>query len=126
MGGLTDERPPRTASQLRRGHLTKPEAPVSKRPARRRGRWTYNSDSSYYGEAGWHLDGTPVVIDFMPGYTDCAPGRGMYLLYNFPGRADEPLSTHVDEAMREVEKMWDEHLLKVLAGTVPGTDDKED
>jgi hypothetical protein len=77
------------------------------RRVRRRGRWTYNSDSTRYGVAGWHLDGTPLVIDFMPGYTDCEPSRGMYLLYNWPGREHEPLSTHVGHAMEVAEGEYD-------------------
>ena len=55
---------------------------------KRIGRWTYNSESTLDGEAGWHLDDSPVVIDFMPGMTDCEPGRGLYLGYNWPGRTD--------------------------------------
>jgi len=85
---------------------------TTKRPARRRGRWTYNSDSAMYGEAGWHLDGTPLVIDFMPGDHQCCNGgpnccRGCYLLYGWPGNGHEPVGTHVDYAMECVEEWWD-------------------
>jgi hypothetical protein len=47
--------------------------------ARRLGRWSYDNTSTLPGVAGWHLDGSPVVIDFMPGMTDVDPGRGLYL-----------------------------------------------
>jgi hypothetical protein len=76
------------------------------------GRWTYNSDSGLYGEAGWHLDGTPLVIDFMPGNHQCCNGgprccRGCYLLYGWPGQEHEPVATHVGYAMECVEEWWD-------------------
>lgn len=32
--------------------MTATQAPARKRPARWRGRWTHNSDSTMYGEAG--------------------------------------------------------------------------
>ena len=85
--------------------------------ARRIGRWTYNTESTLYGEAGWHLDGSPVVIDFMPGMTDGEPGRGLYLGYNWPGRADGwIISKHCREAMRLVEEKWAEHITAATAG----------
>jgi hypothetical protein len=90
---------------------------------RRIGRWAYNSDSTLYGEAGWHLDGSPVVIDFMPGMTDCEPGRGLYLGYNWPGRVDGWIvSKYCREAMRIVEQAWDKSpFAEALSGTsVPG------
>ena len=81
---------------------------MTKRKTTRRGRWTYDSTTTYYGAAGWHLDGTPIVIDFMPGYIDCEPSRGMYLLYNWPGKIDgEPIATQVDRAMEIIEDDWD-------------------
>lgn len=87
--------------------------------SRRLGRWAYNSESTRYGVAGWHLDGSPVVIDFMPGFTDGAPARGMYLVYNWPNSAHidaDPVATHVQDAMRAIEREWDSLLLSALAG----------
>jgi hypothetical protein len=85
---------------------------ATKRPARRRGRWTYDATDNHYGEAGWHLDGTPIVIDFMPGDHQCCNGgrgccHGSYLLYGWPGREHEAIATHVDFAMECVEGWWD-------------------
>jgi len=83
---------------------------------KRIGRWTYNSESTLYGEAGWHLDDSPVVIDFMPGMTDCEPGRGLYLGCNWPGRAGGWIvSKYCREAMRIVEQEWDELPFAVFA-----------
>ena len=83
---------------------------------KRIGRWTYNSESTLDGEAGWHLDDSPVVIDFMPGMTDCEPGRGLYLGYNWPGRTDGWIvSKYCREAMRIVEQEWDELPFAVFA-----------
>lgn len=68
---------------------------------------------------GLHLDGGPIVIDFMPGFTDGEPCRGMYLIYNWPNHTHidaEPVATHLREAMRAVETEWDELLLSSLAG----------
>jgi hypothetical protein len=87
--------------------MTTDTSAAPKRRVTRRGRWTYNSDSLRYGEAGWHLDGSPLVLDFMPGYTDCGPSRGMYLLYNWAGREHEPVSTHARHAMETAESEWD-------------------
>ena len=97
--------------------------------SRRIGRWTYNSDSTYYGEAGWHLDGGPVVLDFMPGLpAECPhspPCRGEYQLHGWP--REIPFATacawdfmsiacRLRDAMRVIEGEWDEHLLASLAG----------
>jgi hypothetical protein len=77
--------------------------------ARRWGRWAYDNTSTLYGVAGWHLDGSPVVIDFMPGVTDGEPGRGLYLGYNWPGRDDGWfISKYCAEAMRLTGREWDE------------------
>ena len=91
--------------------------------SRRIGRWVYNSDSTLYGEAGWHLTGSsgeggrPIVIDFMPGMYDGEPGRGLYLGYNWPGSHDGWIvSKWCREAMRIVEEQWDEYILATLAG----------
>jgi hypothetical protein len=87
--------------------------------SRRIGRWVYDDRDFDYGNAGWHLDGSPLVIDFMPGMTDCEPGRGMYLGYNWPGDSlgDWMLATHLREAMRVAEKRWDESPFAVAAET---------
>jgi hypothetical protein len=90
--------------------------------SRRIGNWVYNSDSTLYGEAGWHLDGSPLVIDFMPGHHGCCNGsprccRGTYLLYNWPGREHEPLATHLRWAMEVAEDDWNEAVLAAIAGT---------
>ena len=100
-----------------------------KRPGpRRRGRWTYDTGSNRYGVAGWHLDGTPLVIDFMPGHG--WDSKGEYQLYNDPCYHDhEPLDRYMDGAMRQAEEHWDTvHAPEAdeLAALVPGTDDKED
>lgn len=85
--------------------------------SKRMGRWAYNSESTQYGEAGWHLDDSPVVIDFMPGMTDCEPGRGLYLGYNWPGCDDGWIvSKWCRDAMSIVEEQWDEYLFATLAG----------
>jgi hypothetical protein len=80
--------------------------------ARRRGRWTYNSESTLYGEAGWHLDGSVIVVDFMPGRpSECwhtPPHRGEYQLHNWPGREWESIACTVDDAMHIVEREYDE------------------
>jgi hypothetical protein len=83
-----------------------------RRPAHRRGRWTYDGTTGLYGEAGWHLDGTPLVIDFMPGNHQCCNGgprccKGCYLLYGWRGNEHEPMGTHVDYAMEVAEEYWD-------------------
>jgi len=73
---------------------------------RRRDRWTYNSDSSQYGEAGWHLDGTPLVLDFMPGHG--WDGKGEYQLYNDPCLINHTsVDRYMDGAMRWTEEHWD-------------------
>jgi hypothetical protein len=102
---------------------------IAKHPARRRGRWTYNSDSTMYGEAGWHLDGTPLVIDFMPGHG--CDSKGEYQIYNDPCYWDhDPLDRYMDGAMRLAEQHWDsEHAsdaeaLKVLSGTAAKGDER--
>jgi hypothetical protein len=92
------------------------------RITRRRGRWAYNSESTRYGEAGWHLEDTSIVIDFMPGNHQCCNGgrrccHGCYVLHGWPGREHEPVSMHVDDAMEAIEQEWDEYILAVLAGT---------
>lgn len=74
---------------------------------RRIGRWTYDGTSNQYGIAGWHLDGGPIVLDFMPGHHGCCnggPGRcGAYLLYGWPGREHEPVDRYLRGAMDWVE-----------------------
>lgn len=81
--------------------------------SRRMGRWVYNSDSTLYGEAGWHLDGSPVVLDFMPGHHGCCDGgprccHGCYLIYGLPGYTDsEPVDRYLAGAMEWAEKEWD-------------------
>jgi hypothetical protein len=94
---------------------TAAETACTVRVSRRIGRWVYNSDSTYYGEAGWHLDGGPIVLDFMPGHHGCCNGgprccRGTYLLYGWPGRLHEPVATHLRAAMQWVEDELDEML----------------
>jgi hypothetical protein len=79
---------------------------------KRIGRWVYNSDSTLYGEAGWHLDGGPVVLDFMPGNHSCCIGgprccHGCYLLYGWPGREHEPVAMHLRSAMQCIEEELD-------------------
>jgi hypothetical protein len=93
--------------------------------ARRRGRWMYNNESTRYGVAGWHLDSTPLVLDFMPGHG--YDGRGEYQLHNDPCFMDhEPMDHYVDGAMRLAEEHWDtEHSgeaaeLAALAGSKEG------
>ena len=81
----------------------------SRRP-RRWGRWVYSDRNGQYGCSGWLLDGSPLVLDFMPGMTDCEPGRGLYLLYNWPGhRRERIISRWCRLAMDEVEEIWDEY-----------------
>lgn len=91
-----------------------------RRPVRRRGRWTYNSESTRYGEAGWHLDGTPYVLDFMPGRpSECGhypPCRGEYQLHNWPGREWGSVACGMTDAMRVLEREYDEMILASLAG----------
>jgi hypothetical protein len=98
---------------------------------RRIGRWVYDDSDGEYGNAGWHLDGSPVVIDFMPGNHQCCIGgprccRGCYLLYNWPGNLPfcgapppvgdcEPVALYLRDAMGVVEDAWDEGLLLALA-----------
>jgi hypothetical protein len=78
---------------------------ATKRRTARRGRWTYNSRSTRYGIAGWHLDGTPLVIDFMPDHG--WDGKGEYQLYNDPCYHDhKSLDRYVNGAMREAEEHW--------------------
>jgi hypothetical protein len=73
---------------------------------KRIGRWVYDDTDNHYGVAGWHLDGTPLVIDFMPDHG--WDGKGEYQLYNDPCYHDHhPLDHYVDEAMQEVEEHWD-------------------
>jgi hypothetical protein len=85
--------------------------------SKRIGRWVYNSTSTRYGIAGWHLDDSPVVIDFMPGRG--WDGKGEYQLYNWPAGTPfgqerpavfdhEPLARYLRDAMQEVEEAWDE------------------
>jgi hypothetical protein len=97
-----------------------PEPATRKRPAHRRGRWTYNSESSRYGVAGWHLDDSDLVIDWMPGHNAQCPHsrrcRGEYQPHNWPGREWESLACYVDEAMETVEREWGERILSALAG----------
>jgi hypothetical protein len=90
--------------------------------SRRIGRWAYNSDSTQYGEAGWRLDGTPVVIDYMPGCQGgCNPGGrcGGYLLYGWPGRWEgEQVDRYLRGAMEQIEQEWDESGYLTLNGEV--------
>jgi hypothetical protein len=84
---------------------------------RRIGRWIYNSESTLYGEAGWHLKGSPIVIDFMLGADPDERGRGIYLGYNWPGVDDGwYVSRYCRDSMSRVEKQWDEFLFATLAG----------
>jgi hypothetical protein len=77
------------------------------------GRWTYNSDSIQYGEAGWHLNGTPLVLDFMPGRSGECPHtgrcRGSYLLYGDPcwHLHTASVGCFLRDAMRWTEEHWD-------------------
>lgn len=113
-------------------------AGAGKRP-KRMGRWTYNSASSLYGEAGWHLDGAHVVIDFMPGDRACCNGgrnccRGCYLLYNWPRGLQfdgtsppvydcDPVARYLRDAMRLVEEAWHEAIFACwAASSAPDTD----
>ena len=91
--------------------------------SRRIGRWVCNSESTRYGEAGWHLDNGPVVIDFMPGVPAAChhrpPHRGEYQLHNWPqdlpfAGSESPVLDHhsvacsLRDAMRVAEEEWDE------------------
>lgn len=79
---------------------------TAKRPVRRRGRWTWNTDSIKYGEAGWHLDGTPLVIDFMPGHG--YDNKGEYQIYNDPCVDNHTgLDRYMVGAMEWAEEHWD-------------------
>lgn len=88
---------------------------------RRIGRWTYDSDSTLYGEAGWHLDGGPVVLDFMPGRpAECGhfpPCRGEYQLHGWPGREWESIACPLRDAMQIIEEEHDELVMATLKGT---------
>jgi uncharacterized protein (DUF2237 family) len=88
--------------------------------SRRFGRWTYNSNSTRYGEAGWHLEGGPVVIDFMPDHYSQCPHfphcRGEYQLHGWPGREWESVACRLREAMDVIEQEHDETVLAALAG----------
>lgn len=86
--------------------------------ARQAGRWTLNSTSTLYGEAGWHLDGGHIVLDWMPSCEEgCPPGtRGeehadcCWCLYGWPGQfAAKPVDKDLAAAMRQVEQEWDQH-----------------
>jgi hypothetical protein len=98
--------------------------------SRRIGRWTYDNTSTRYGVAGWHLDDSPLVIDFMPGsrtHQNCPDCAGEYQLYNWPpglpfdGTAPpvfdhQPVARYLRDAMEIVEKAWLEVVFGVLAG----------
>lgn len=94
---------------------------------RRIGRWVYDDSDRHWGAAGWHLDGSPVVIDFMPGDHSCCNGgrrccRGCYLLYNWPhySREHEPVATHLADAMELVEEWWDAEQEAIAKGLPAG------
>ena len=83
------------------------ETVTAKRPARRRGRWTYEGQSDV---PGWHLDGTPLVLDFDPLDSSCAV-RGAYLLYGDTcagRRFGGPVDHYLDGAMEWAEEHWDQ------------------
>jgi hypothetical protein len=82
------------------------------------GRWVFSEESIQYGEAGWHLDGSPVVIDFMPDAEDYGSGiEGCFLGYNWPGRHDcWEVSMYLAEAMSIVEQEWDEFVFAAIKG----------
>jgi hypothetical protein len=89
--------------------------------SRRIGRWAYDSTGTLPGDAGWHLDGGPVVLDFFRGNHQCCIGgprccRGCYLLAGWPGREHEPVSLYLRDAMEIVEREHDEMVLGALAG----------
>lgn len=93
-------------------------------PVRRIGRWIYNADDGLPGEPGWHLDGGPVVLDFMPGHHGCCNGgsrccRGCYLLSGWPERYFEPAGRYLRDAMEWAERELDE-MLAALTGHEEG------
>jgi hypothetical protein len=89
------------------------------------GRWTLNDASTLYGEAGWHLDGGPIVLDWMPACEEgCEEGTidddehydCCWSLYGWPGRLEaDPVGRYLPEAMRQVEREWDNATFAALA-----------
>jgi hypothetical protein len=88
--------------------------------AKRIGRWVYDDRDFAYGAAGWLLDGSPVVLDFMPGHCDdpaSARRGGVYMLYNLPGFAGGTvISVYLRPAMDWAEREYAEAILAALAG----------
>ena len=102
--------------------------------SRRIGRWIYNSESTRYGEAGWHLDGGPIVLDWMPACDEgCEPGIPgaerydsehydcCWSLYGWPDRIEaEPVSRYLPDAMAQIEQEYDESIWAALAAIGQG------
>jgi hypothetical protein len=77
--------------------------------SKRIGRWTYDGSEPL---PGWHLDNSPVVLDFDPGSHSCCDGGpgcrgGAYILYEWKGREYEPISGDLRSAMEWAERAWD-------------------
>ena len=77
--------------------------------SRRIGRWIYNGSGPL---PGWHLEDSPVVLDFDPSSHACCIGGpgcrgGAYILYGWPGRDHEPVSSDLRSAMEWAEEAWD-------------------
>ena len=79
------------------------------------GRWTLNDESADCGEAGWHLDAGPIVLDWMPACEEgCEPGTPgeehydcCWSLYGWPGRLEaDPVDRDLEAAMRRIEEEW--------------------
>ena len=81
----------------------------------RAGRWVLDDESARYGEAGWHLDGGPIVLDWMPACEEgCEPGSSgrehyecCWALYGWPGRPEaKPVDRYLTAAMAWIEYEW--------------------
>ena len=79
------------------------------------GRWTLSDTSTRYGVAGWHLDGGPIVLDWMPACDEgCGPDTWgdehydcCWSLYGWPGREEaEPIDKYLPTAMEQIEREW--------------------
>jgi hypothetical protein len=86
--------------------------------ARQAGRWIFNGASTLYGEAGWHLNGGNIVLDWMPACGQgCLPGTSdeghadcCWCLYGWPGRLEAtPVDKDLIAAMRQIEQEWAHH-----------------